>query len=768
MPDAGETPRQPGEAPAESPISPNVQPAPPTSAEQEPPPGGEGSEQDPRPPSPDASKMLFEDYFPKLDLTDEEEKSIASWFNEDLKACVKNVNKNLDKWGLFRAVFMLEYVEKFYPNSGVGADFSSGLLMDHVLRGMSRLKAAVFKAYPLFAVDDRTSGTEDITFIHRAQWFLHTVMTEDLGVNKAIGNDGIFDFILDGSLIMEADQMYEKVPQRSLETFFTEDDLISAGDTIVDPSDLGRALQDIQNGEPARVLVEKEILTKNGLQLFHVAKADHLVPPNVYRDEDIRFRARRMFLTRSDLELLGSKNVGWYPKKKVERVLGNRAERRTIHRMAASGDDSALHVDGLNRTAEGDLSMGWRGKEDLSADQRTQAYKDTWAVYRVTCKFGYKAGNDKEGVIPKWCKFDYEPESGTILRAVTYPHFHERPDYFHFKMGFVPNSYYGLGYGARLLNDDFIESNAIDLYLEGAAMATFRPFIAVHPDEGGRTPFLDGLGPGKIGFVRNPSDFQPFEIPAPPAALVQHIVPLIKARTENRTGITSLVQGRTESSDPRSPAQKTQLLLKEAFVTLDDQIADWDSSGWEPLADFVWRAQGEKMVYQGVEAFEDVITFPRIDPSLEQVNRITKDELLKKVVWKSQASSEFINDDLRTQKFIRHFQFYMPVLQGMAQVRPDLYAKYFPRWLRWSAQEFNLRGAGYLIPSAQEFNDIPPEQLMAVSQAIMQNLLSNRAENQDLQGSLPSTPNAAPAAPPAAPPVAPPAAPPAGPSPVGL
>lgn len=674
----------------------------------------------------DVGNMMFEDFFPPLSLNEPQKESLAQWFTRDLKACVNNVNKMKSKWATWRAVYALEYVKKFYPTTGLGADFASGLLCEKMLEGLDRIPRAILSARPFFMVDDKTSNTEDIEYIHRAEWFMHTLFEDVLDIQEVLSLAAFFDFLLDGSMILEGDQMYEKIPQRNIKTYASVEDLIADESKILDSSELNAAIDKVSRGEFARVLIEEDILTKNGLQLFLVDKVDHLIPPNVYSDRDIRFRARRMYLTESDLRLLASEGVGWYKQADVDKVLGARNERRIGHRFIRTGEDKGSEYaakEEIYRSQSGELAYDWRSEDDrLDPNQEILPYKNTFAVYRIICKYGYKTGSDTKGLIPKYCTFDYESESQTILRARTYPHFTEKKNYFHFKLGHMPKSYWGFGYGARLIDDDFIQSNAIDLYLDGAAIATFRPFISVHPEvsnTGGHVPFRDGLGPGKIGFVGAIGEFQQFDLAPPPLALVQQIVPLVNTRAENKTNMTSLVQGRTESSDPRSPARKAQLLLREAWVGINAQIKDWNRTGWNPLADFVWETCYENLVYQGEEAFEDLIVFPGIAPEIEKTNRISADELSKKIKWKSQASADLLNADLRTATFLQHFQFFTPLIQQLAALNPDLFKKYFIRWMRWAAQEMEVRGFRYLVPAPEELGDIPAEQLSKIWDALI-------------------------------------------------
>lgn len=677
-------------------------------------------------PSPqDTGDLMFEDFFPKLDLSKEDEEAVAVWLIRDLKACVKNVNRMRDTWALHRAIFMLEYVESFYPNMGLGAEFASGVLCEKVLEALDRLRLSIFSPRPLFVVDDRVSNLSDITIIHRLEWFLHTVLVEDLEIEDVIGMNGLFDFILDGSLILEADQMYERVPQRTIKTYTSVNQLSQERDKVINKADYEEALENLMAGESIqRVLIEEDTLTKNGLQFFIVDKVDHLIPPNVNTDRDIRFRGRRMYLTEADLKLM-SKDDKWYSKEKVDKVLERRVENRNRY---AHRNDKDVVAEEVSEQNVDELVYGWRSEEDkLAADEKTTPYQNTFAIYQVLCKYGYKTDKDPKGLIPKYCVIDIEPESMELLRTVTYPHFHERPNYFHLKLGHAPKQYWGFGFGARLANEDRLESNAVNLFLNSAALATYRPFVCVHPDDGGRVPFADGLGMAKIGYVRNPADFQALEIPPPPQALISALLPLVATRAENRTSITSLTQGRTESSDPRSPASKTAMLIREANIGINSIIKDWNR-GWNQIARFVWNAEYEKATYEGVETLNNRIVFPGYGKDLEGTNVVSAKELALDIRWQSQAASDFLNAEMREENFLKQFQFFAPQIQLFAQINPELFKKYFLRWMIMAAQEMNLRNFKYLIPTEEELQQIKPEQLMTTANAMFGQMKDGQAQ----------------------------------------
>jgi hypothetical protein len=685
----------------------------------------------PTPPvvQPKRDNRMFEDFFPPLDLTSQQEEDIVRWLLSDLKTGVKYVNAMRDNWAIYRAVYALEYVEKFYPSMGVGANFSSGIICEKVIEGMDRLRAGIFSPRPFFVVDDKISNIQDIEVTHRMEWFLHTVLEKDMGIAKVIGLNGLFEYLLDGSFILEVDQMYESIPQRVIKTYTKPESLDLDSEKILDRKDYDKAMEQLNAGFPARVLIEEDVVTKNGLQAFRVDKVDHIIPPNVYEDRDIKFRARRMYLTEADFRVLCSDGVRWYPKDKVDCVLNKRVENRGRHgktKMSEQEQHEELEIQNL-----WDLCYDWRSdSEDLGATMGMLPYKNTFVVYRVLCKYGYKTRSDPRGLIAKYVLIDVEPESRTILRARTYPHFHENPNYFHFKMGVKPKSYWGFGYGPRLINEDFLESNGVDLVLDASAMACFRPLLMVHPDEGGIIPFTDGISPFKKGFVKNINDVKALEIPPPSTSLLNVLLPLVEKRTANRTSITSLVQGNVEESDPRSPATKTAMLLKQASVGIDSIIKDWDQSGWEPLASFVWKASYELAVYNEESEIKDKIVFGGVMRDLEAANKITLEELSKDVTWKSQASSEYINSEAREQKFLQTFQFFTPLLQALAQINPDLYKKYFFRWMRTAAQELDVRGFKYLIPTEAELVQIPSQAVPAISDAMQTQMKSGESPGQ--------------------------------------
>jgi hypothetical protein len=680
----------------------------------------------------DVGFVTLEDYFPPLDINKEQEEELVSWFDRDLKACVRYNEEMKKKWATYRAVYMLEWVEKFYPSMGVSANFTSGLVCDKVLEGLDRLSRAILSPRPLFIIDDEVTNIVDIEVMHRMEWFLHSVLTQDLKIEGLVDPLLIFEFLLDGSAIIDATTMYEQVPERTLKTYMDSESLERDEDRVLDPTQLEVARAKLMDGQPARVMVEAKTLTSKGLKFVHVDKKDHLIPPGVYSDEELKFRGRRLYYTANDLRLLASDDANnWYRKEAVDDILRDRSFKRGVIGAARGGSKEATKEE-LNIRHNEELEYEWwTESENLTGGAIIHPYKDIFAIYKIACKYGYKTPSDPKGLIPKWCVFEYSPAGRRILRAATYPHFHENRDWIHFKLGHAPKSYYGFGFGARLINEDFLESNAVDLFLDSAAMDTFRPFLAVHPEAGGfGNPFVEGFGPGKIGWVNNIGEFKQMDPIHVSDALLRHLLPLTQTRASNRTSVTPYSQGQLEQDDPRSPAQKARLLLAQSAVGVDAMVKDWNRTGWNYLAEFTWKSCFEQAIYEGDNILNPRIVSPEMLEGESASNIITIDELGQSVVWLSQASSDFINTELRKQKFTEAMSLFMPILNQLAAIDPMLYKKYFMRWMYVAARELDVRRFKYLIPSQQEVEQMPAEALQAMMGGVMDNLVAGQSPGQ--------------------------------------
>ncbi|MEM4720653.1 MAG: hypothetical protein QXT73_01150 [Candidatus Methanomethylicaceae archaeon] len=672
---------------------------------------------------------VFEDFFPPIQLDDKDKENLVSWFEKDLLKAKRFVETFKERWAINRALFLLDEFRTLYPSLYEDARFPSGLVCEKVLEGMNQLKASILRSRPFFVPDLKLSGSSsDVDFFYRSQWCLHSVMTKILRIQEVLCNRVFFEFLLDGSSILEIDTLYAVVPQRTLKVFTTPEELEAYSDKVLSKADLDRAFESLSVNGIAKVLVEDDVVEENGLRVFHVNKLDHLIPPGVYSDDDIRFRARRMYLTEGNLRLLAQS--GWYDEEAVQIVLQHQSRRKGLYLQAEDGDEAAREM--LNTDYDVELSAPLDSEGDsLSATHSSYPYKDVFYVYRILCKYGYTTRSDPHGLLPKYCLFDYSPVGKQILRAVTYPHFRELPNYFHFRLSHSPKSYYGLGYGKRLEKLDLLLSSAVTLYMDNASLACFTPFVCRHPDAGGMIPFTSGFGPAKIGYVNDvTADFRQVEIRPPPEGLVRLAALLTETKAEKLTGITSLIQGRTEQADPRSPAQKTELLLRQASVGLDMMLEDWSRSGWNALARFVWMAMYEIAACAKVEgrstALDGLIIVDEdsIGEKGLAENVVTFSEVARDLHWESTASSIHLNPELRVQRFVRNFQFFFPLLKELSAVNPEAYKKYFLRWMRRAAQELGMDGDMYLVPTEEELMNVNPQALNDAFSALIRNYRS--------------------------------------------
>jgi hypothetical protein len=546
-----------------------------------------------------------------------------------------------------------------------------------------------------------------------------------------LGNEALFEFGIDGSLIVEPDIFFKIVPNRTIKTYISEEDLDKDADKVMDPTLLDDLYSRLAQRLPVRVVVEEEYDENQGLQMGIVPKIDHLIPPGVFRDSDLRFRARRLYMTQSDLEVMASPSVNWYKREDVDKVLGFRN----------TGITSALRNDeihGYDRMKpEGSLTS-WVGFNWDSASSyagmadaySALPYKDLYPIYRILFKYGYATRADKEGLIPKWVVCDYEFDSETILRARVYPHLHNLLPWIHFKLGFRPESYYGYGMGPLLADEDVRQSNILNLCMDSSAMASFPPYVCKHPEEGGITPFPMGMAPGMTGWIRNIGDFQALQIPTPSEALVSRLYPISDKNAESRSSITSYSMGQEATSDPRSPARKTELLLGQAQIGMDSMINDFND-GLNDLVIIIQKSLYEIGLIRGTENLEDTPLRNIVsgDPTQIGGTQVILDELNLDIVWESGASSLAINPEYRKAAFLRQFSFFAPLLQQLGPQegmppelvaqRAQLFIKYFHRWMIQAARELELRNMEWLIPTAEELNIEGVEQALGGMQEML-------------------------------------------------
>lgn len=663
--------------------------------------------------------MSFEDYFPSIELTDTEKDNITAWLKKDLASCVRNVNKHKEEWALWRAVYALEYMDRLLPDIGIDSDYCSGLLTEKVLEAMDRMKRAVFGVNPMFIVNSELSRKRvSVEFTNRAEWVMENLLVKRLKLKSRLRDELMFDYVMDGSAILEADTMFTKTSARSFKTYTTLEEFEMDADRVVDKGVVDEARVSLVNGVPVRLLVESDVMEDDGVTVYRVNKSDHLIPPNIYSDDDVQFRGRRLYLSKADLLMMSESDVGWYDRDDVDKII----DAKTL-RMTPTKEGSVVK---LNETTEDDTYM-LRYGEDLN-EGHTYPYSEFFSVYRVTCKYGYKTGSDPKGRIPKFCVFDYSPEGNVLLRASVYPHLVEQKNWFHMKLGYLPNSYYGFGFGKRVYGDDRLESNSITLFFESSVMAGFSPMITKDPETGGRFPFPTGFGPAKVGYANEVGDVQMLRQSPPVPYLVSVLSPMLRNRSENKTGITALVQGRAESSDPRSPAAKTQMLLNEASISLDMMVSDWNNTGWNSLANYMWGAMYEVSSYLiGVKNADSAfggLVVKELPENPEGV--LSLSELTYDLLWESQASSDVLNKEYRKSSFLQMFQFFVPLLEKMATSNPEQFRVYFMRWMTYAARVFDVPGAKQLLPMLEDMPNVENGAMVNILRGLSQNIRANR------------------------------------------
>lgn len=72
---------------------------------------------------------------------------------------------------------------------------------------------------------------------------------------------------------------------------------------------------------------------------------------------------------------------------------------------------------------------------------------------------------------------------------------------------------------------------------------------------------------------------------------------------------------------------------------------------------------------------------------------------------------------------------FMPMLQTIAQFNPQAFRTYFMRWLNRAADEFDLQGMSYLVPTEQDIAQVDPMALMGALQGMQGNMRANMSQS---------------------------------------
>ena len=670
--------------------------------------------------------LVMDDVFPELDVRGMEDE-LNEWFENDIMRCIQFVDKHKGAWARWNDLYDLMLSSDVYADIGGRSDYPSGLLCEKTIEATDRLMRAVYAPDPIFAVHESMTGEEDMETILRLEKWFNYYCRNKLDIEKSLGKRAFLDFILYGSCVVEPDLMFKVVPQRTVKTYRTSEELQEDEHLVTDVESLNEKYDQLDRGIPVRVVVEREDVEEMGLNLFIVDLEDHLIPPNVYADDEIRFRGNRLYYTESDLNVLCSDSVGFYRKSDVDKVFGARvADMQRIR----DGHHPQRYS---HMRSDAGVAPGYEWYDAQSyGDKAKLPYENVFIVMRIYAKYAYPTKRDPRGVIPKWTVFEWEPASKTILRSRTYPHFDERLPWVHFRMGYSPKSYYGFGFGALLEQEDSRQTSIMNLYLDAESNAAFPPYLVRSPESDGDTPFRMGMGPGQVGYVQNPTmDFKQVDLRGPGQGLLGQMLPISNTLASNRTGITSYTQGQSESTDPRSPARKTEMLLGQAQLSLESIIRDWNL-GFEELAQHVWASVYENTIIRGEDRDSRIV--PSAGKEEEVVDSpmatVTLDDLERPVRWTSQASAGVVNPQARKSDFINKFSFFMPLIQQMWQIDPEVGARYFIRWLTVAAVELELRGKKYLIPTEEEVLRMQPEAMQKTMEGMQTYATSGGAEGE--------------------------------------
>ena len=173
---------------------------------------------------------------------------------------------------------------------------------------------------------------------------------------------------------------------------------------------------------------------------------------------------------------------------------------------------------------------------------------------------------------------DYHRESRTVLRALHYPYWHNRPNYIPVYFQRSRRYIYGVSLIQKVEHSQFEANAAHNLVLDHLSFS-LPMYKARKGTEANFNPMRDGMFAGKVWYFDNPeSDAQQFQTVLNSAVTVALNIEDRAARhAELASGASQNLSGLESARDPDAPGNKTAALIQQAHVRINKYLA---TLGW--------------------------------------------------------------------------------------------------------------------------------------------------------------------------------------------
>lgn len=226
----------------------------------------------------------------------------------------------------------------------------------------------------------------------------------------------------------------------------------------------------------------------------------------------------------------------------------------------------------------------------------------------------YKYDVDGDGLEER-ILVDVAYEKKVILRAIKYPYWHKRPYFIPFYISSKADGFYRSGL-AEMLEDIQVLANVLfNLVVDAGTVGVVPSFKALEGAKSYLAPQLNkGWYPGVTFWTRTPDDIEQLQINLPNLGIITNLAAMVDKYAELRSGVSHYMTGKEAPLDPRAPARKAMLLLREANMRVGKYINNLQHSMAElayQIIELYYQFMPEGKEYQ-ITGEEGEPAFPKI------------------------------------------------------------------------------------------------------------------------------------------------------------
>lgn len=409
-----------------------------------------------------------------------------------------------------------------------------------------------------------------------AQEYLHFVQSVQMRLEES-SDDGIMDFTKTGNITAFLEWGYKTQKFRDIENYETIEALVEENGKVI-PED-GK----IQEGY---VRVDNQWQIQEEYEEFAVklVKDEKPVDIPVEYNRVIEDHPKISFIDWDDFFVSGGKDA--HKDLNKARVVG--------HKLNLRWED--LKQDAW-KDEDGKKTKNYFGIY-FNLDKVKEAYPDTEG--KITEKETYKNRDydirrclfridiDNDG-FEELCVFSIEWEKKILIQADYYQYWHNRCNYIPVRG--IPkqvNKLFCYGIPEMLVNLSDEYDKKTNQQLDNDTLANTVQFMGIEGSSAQEEFEAGGFYPGCVWWMEGFNEIQQMQIQHNSIETLQAKQEL-KTLMETRTGYSQYFSGQNPADDPRAPASKTAMMLKEALTKVEDMIKRIRRGPLREIAYQIWE-----------------------------------------------------------------------------------------------------------------------------------------------------------------------------------